>query len=227
MSTIKRQIIEIPTDKLKGVDTMFGRMMNMDTENIPGKFKDGFHKTKDASHRNFRMKGIFESYKIKNIEGDTIYLENGVALRSEQMAQIFNKSFELVFIVSTLYGYEELDEAEENMFLKLFLDSWGTAFIECGNNWLEQYIAMDLEDKGIYATHSFSPGQNSIPMEMQLQIFETLKPEEIGVTVNDKFMMHPKKSVSGIFGIQTEKIENRIRPCDLCEKRDTCPTAYA
>jgi cobalamin-dependent methionine synthase I len=61
---------------------------------------------------------------------------------------------------------------------------------------------MELEDKGIYSTHSFSPGQNNIPMDMQTQIFQVLKPEEIGVTLNDKFMMHPKKSVSGIFGMQ-------------------------
>ncbi len=227
MSTITRQVIEIPIDKLTGVDTLFGRMMNMDIDKIPAKFSAGFQKTRKESYENFRMKGIVESYQVKRNDLESIELENGISVQSEQMAQIFSKSFELVFIVATLHGYEELDEAEENMFLKLFLDSWGTAFIERGNQWLEQYIALGLEDKGIYATHSFSPGQNNIPMEMQNQIFQALKPEEIGLTVNEKFMMHPKKSVSGIFGIQTEKIENRIRPCDICERKDTCTSAYA
>lgn len=227
MSTLEKQTIEIPAEKLSEVDTLFGRMMNMDIDNMPAKFSKGYQKTKEASYRNFRMKGIFESYKIASIDDETIHLENGVILKSEQMAQIFRQSLELVFIVVTLHGYEELDESEENMFLKLFLDSWGTAFIERGNRWLEQYIAMGLEDKGIYTTHSFSPGQNSIPMEMQTQIFQALKPEDIGVTINDKYMMHPKKSTSGIFGIQKEKVENRIKPCDICERKDTCPTAYA
>ena len=61
---------------------------------------------------------------------------------------------------------------------------------------------------------------------MQTVIFNTLQPSQIGVTLSDMFMMHPKKSVSGMFGIQSID-ENRVRPCDLCERRETCPTAYA
>jgi hypothetical protein len=227
MSKVIRQIIDVPNDQLQGVDRMFGRMMSMDLEKMPAKFKTAFDKTKEAAYGNFTMKGIYESFEIDCVEDERIRLKNGVILESKLMADVFRQAFELVLIVVTLYGYEDLDEAENNMFLKLFLDSWGTAFIECGNKWVEQYIAKALEDQEIYCTHSFSPGQNDIPMDMQAVLFETLKPEEIGVTLNDRFMMHPKKSVSGIFGIQTEKIENRIRPCDLCEKKDTCPTAYA
>lgn len=227
MSTVKRQVIEIPADKLTGVDNMFGRMMNMDVERMPAKFSAAFDKTKEASYRNFHMKGLFESVEIERIENDSILLKNGINLKSKLFAEVFQQSFELVFAVTTLQGYEDLDEAEENMLVKLFLDSWGTAFIECGNKWMEQYIARDLEERNIYATYSFSPGQNDIPMDMQAEIFQALNPEEIGVTLNDRYMMHPKKSVSGIFGIQTEKPENQIRPCDICERRDTCPTAYA
>jgi len=227
MSTVKRQIIEIPVEQLKGMDQMFGRMMNMDIEQMPAKFKTAFNKTKEASYRHFRMKALFESFETESFEESQITLKNGVVLESKLMADIFRNSIELVFIVSTLEGYEELDEAEENMFLKVFLDTWGTAFIECGNTWAEQYIAKDLEDQGLYCTHSFSPGQLDIPMEMQALLFQVLKPEEIGVTMNDRFMMHPKKSVSGIFAIKTEEPENRIRPCDLCERRDTCPSARA
>jgi hypothetical protein len=227
MSTVKRQTFDVPNDKLAGTDQMFGRMMSMDIEKMPAKFQNAFDKTKEASYGNFHMKGIVESFEIESIDGERIKLKNGFTLESRLMAEIFHQAFELVMIVVSLSGYEELDEAENNMFLKLFLDSWGTAFIECGNKWMEQTIAMDLEGKNIYCTHSFSPGQGEIPMEMQAQLFQALNPQEIGVTINDRYMMHPKKTVSGIFGIQTEKIENRIRPCDLCEKRDTCPTAYA
>ncbi len=227
MGTIERRIIKIPAEKLSGVDHMFGRMINMDTEKLPAKFQTAFEKTKEAAYQNFRMEAVFESFKVERIEGDSIHLENAVVLNSGLMAEVFCQSFELVFAVTTLHGYEALDEAEENILLKLFLDSWGTALIECGNQWVEQNVAKELEDKEIYATHSFSPGQNDIPMEMQTQIFQAINPKEIGVTLNDRYMMHPKKSVSGIFGIQTEKIENRIRPCDICERKHTCPASMA
>ncbi|HYE69725.1 MAG TPA: hypothetical protein VEA58_14000 [Anaerovoracaceae bacterium] len=226
MSTVKRQIIEIPIHELNGMDRMFGSMLNLDLENLPTKYKSAFDQTRELSFQHFTMKGVYESFEVDKIDRDTIRLKNGTALESKLMAEIFRHSFELVFLVVSVAGYDELDAAEDNMFQKLFLDNWGTAFIECGNRWAEHTIAKELEEKKIFCTHSFSPGQNDIPIEMQAQIFQALNPEEIGVTLSKKYMMHPKKSVSGIFGIQTEEPENRIRPCDLCEKRATCPNAY-
>jgi len=226
MSKVKRQIVEIPIEKLSGMDRMFCSMMKLDQENMPAKFRSAFDKTKETSLQNFTMKGVYESFEVEHNDGERIRLKNGITLESPLMAEIFQKSFELVFLVVTVYGYDELDAAEENMYLKLFLDTWGTAFIECANDWTEMYIAKCLEEKGLYCTHSFSPGQNDIPMAMQAQVFQALDPEEIGVTLSDKFMMHPKKSVSGVFGIQTERDEKGIRPCDLCEKKATCPNAY-
>lgn len=226
MNKIRRQIISIPVEKLDGMDRMFGSMMNLDIENMPAKFRSAFDKTKETSFRHFTIKGVYESYEVDSIEEERIRLKNGIVLESKLMADVFRKSFELVFLVVTVYGYDEQDAAEDNMYLKLFLDTWGTAFIECANDWTEKTIAKELEDDGFYCTHSFSPGQNDIPMSMQSQVFHALKPEDIDVTLNDKFMMHPKKSVSGIFGIQTERDINGIRPCDLCERKATCPNAY-
>ena len=226
MSTLKRQIIDIPIHELNGMDRMFGRMLNLDLENLPAKYKSAFDQTRGLSFQHFTMKGVYESFEVDKIDGDTIQLKNGITLESKIMTEIFSHSFELVFLVVSVAGYDELDAAEDNMFQKLFLDNWGTAFIECANRWAEHTIAKELEEKSIFCTHSFSPGQNDIPIEMQAQIFQALNPEEIGVTLSKKYMMHPKKSVSGIFGIQNERDENGIRPCDLSERKDTCPTAY-
>jgi hypothetical protein len=55
MNTVKRQIIEIPIDKLSGLDRMFGSMMNLDIENIPAKFRSAFGKTKETSYQHFTM----------------------------------------------------------------------------------------------------------------------------------------------------------------------------
>lgn len=227
MSTLKRQITEIPLEKVDGIEKLFGRLMNMDVDNIPAKYKKAFEKSRELAYQNFNMKCLYESFEIDSISEDTITLKNGKSLKSGLLTEIFANSSELVFLVVTLHGYDEIDAAEDNMFMKLLLDSWGTAFIECGNAWADQYIALNLEKENLYTTHSFSPGQNDIPIEMQTDLFQLINPEEIGVTLSDKFMMHPKKSVSGISGITKDKNENSVRPCDLCERRDTCPTAYA
>ncbi|GAB1477318.1 hypothetical protein MASR2M70_21560 [Bacillota bacterium] len=226
MRILQRQVVEIPIHRVNGIDALFGRMMKMDPGNIPAKFTKVFNETRDIAYQRYTMQCIFESFTIAEMNIEAIQLEEGLRLESALFTDVFRGSSALGFIVVALFGYDEIDESEDNMLRKLFLDNWGTAFIECGDKWVMQSIAMDLEKDGLYITHAFSPGQNNIPIEMQAQVFQAIEPEAIGVTLNAQFMMHPKKTVSGIFGIGTEKSETRVRPCDLCEKRETCPTAY-
>ena len=226
MAKLKRQVIDVPVEKVTGIDKLFGQMLNMDMDNVPAKYKRAFDLTKNIAYDNFAMKSVYESYELDEMNGDELKLKNGVVLKSQVMADMFRDSFEIVFYVVTLYGYEAADEAEDSMFNKLFLDHWGTAFIECADSWVGKTIAKILEDEEIYATHSFSPGQTEIPLELQTPIFELLLPGEIGVTLNDSFMMHPKKTVSGFIGLKLEKDENRIRPCDICARRESCPNVH-
>jgi hypothetical protein len=226
VTKLERQIIDVPVEQVPGIEKLFGQMLKMDVNNIPGKYKKAFDRTKGVAFDTFSMKAIFESYEIDEIKDDRLVLRNGITITSKVMSDVFCNSFELVFYVVTLTGYEEADEAEESMFNKLFMDHWGTAFIECADSWFGKTIAKSLEEEGVYATHSFSPGQSDTPLEMQTPIFELLMPADIGVTLNDRYMMHPKKTVSGIMGLKLEKDENRIRPCDICERRETCPNVH-
>jgi hypothetical protein len=227
VTKLKRQIIDVPVEKVIGIEKLFGQMLKMDMKNIPPKYQKAFDRTKNIADDKFKMKAIYESYELEKIDGDCLKLRNGTVIKSKIMSEIFLNSFELVFYIVTLYGYEEADEAEENMFDKLFLDHWGTAFIECADSWVTKTLAKTLEEEEIYVTHSFSPGQSDIPLEMQTPIFELLMPDEIGVSLNSRYMMHPKKTVSGIMGLKRQKDENRIRPCDICERRDTCPNVHS
>lgn len=224
MATIPRQIMDIPAEKVPGIEAHFGQMMQLDMENIPPKYRKAFDGTREIAAGQFTMRAVFASFDLDGIDGDVLKLKNGAEVRSQVMADVFRGSEELVFYVATLYGYDEADAAEPSMFNKLFLDNWGTAYIECADTWLTKTIARDMEEQELYATHSFGPGQTDIPLEAQAPIFQLLRPEEIGVTLNDRFMMHPKKSVSGILGLKREKDEHRLRPCDICARRDTCPS---
>jgi hypothetical protein len=226
VARVKRQIIDVPVEQVPGIEKHFGQMLKMDMDNIPAKFQKAFEQTRSIAYDNFTMKAVYESYELSEMTGDELKLKNGSVLKSQVLADMFRNSFEIVFYVATLYGYEAADEAEDNMFNKLFLDNWGTAFVECADSWLGKVIARDLEEEEVYATHSFSPGQMDLPMELQTPIFELLMPEEIGVTLNHRFMMHPKKTVSGFIGLKLEKDENRIRPCEICPRRETCPSVH-
>jgi Methionine synthase I, cobalamin-binding domain len=227
MGTVAKKTTIIPVGEIQGVEIMFGRQMKFDVSNVPGKFKPFFEKTRKDTFDSLKIKGIYESFPIAETTDDFVRLENGEIFESGMLAKAFRNSAELVVYVVSVSGYEELDEAEENMVAKLFLDSWGTSVVECGSLFLKKRIGEELLGQNIYSTFSFSPGQHNIAMQLQTTVFRILEPEEIGVTLNDHYLMHPKKSVSGIFGIGPHKDEEGMRPCDFCSLRETCPSAYA
>jgi hypothetical protein len=227
MNKLERKVIDVPVGKLKGIEKLFGQMLKIDIDNIPPKYKKTFDMTKNIADNKFRIKAIYESYELDEVTVDSLRLSNGLVLKSKILSEMFSNSFELVFYIVTLFGYEEVDKSEEDMFNKLFLDHWGTAFIDCADSWITKTIARSLEEEGMYVTHSFSPGQLDIPIEIQTPIFELLIPEEIGVSLNNNYMMHPVKTISGILGLKLQKDENRIRPCDICERRATCPNVHS
>lgn len=226
MCIIKKQILDIPTSRIRNADSLFGQMTKINMDEIPNIFKNALAYTKELAYKGFKMSCIIKSYEVDKMDDKNIVLRNGKLLVSEILPRVFEHALELGFFVCTLHGYDEIETKEDNVLIKLFLDNWGTAFIKQGNKWAMQFIAHELKQKELYITHSFSPGQSKIPIEMQTVIFDILNPSEIGVSLSDSLMMHPKKSVSGIFGIQTVD-KNPVRSCDLCELSDTCPTAYA
>lgn len=227
MGTIGRKDLWIPAECIAGAEKMVGRMMHLDVDDLPMKFVKPFEETRKVALENFTMRSVFASWPVATVEAEGIRLAGGEWIGSSLLAERFAGARELVFTVTALFGYEEADAAEPNMFRKLLLDSWGTAFVECANIYAEAYIARMLEEEGLFTTHSFSPGQNDIPLELQTTIFRLLQPGDIGVALSDKCMMDPKKSISGIFAVREEEDKERVRPCDLCERRETCPNAYA
>lgn len=227
MGAVKKNTEEIPIGEIKGIDDMFSRQMKFDAGNVPERYRKVFDRTRRDIFDAMTVRAVVDSFGIEAVTENSVGLQNGVVLESAMLARAFRRSSELVFYVVSAAGYEALDEAEDNMAAKLFLDSWGTAVIECASEHLKKKIAGELEKQGIFATFAFSPGQHNVSMELQKAIFGLLAPGEIGVTLNEHYLMHPKKSVSGIFGIGPDRDGERLRPCDFCDLRENCSSAYS
>ena len=71
---------------------------------------------------------------------------------------------------------------------------------------------------------SYSPGYCGWHISGQKKLFAFLHPEEIGIRLLDSFLMHPLKSVSGVFVCGPEDIhrfENGFAFCGEC-RHQTC-----
>lgn len=225
MGTIERTIMEIPLNELEGVDDMFFRQIQMRQDKVMKKFADQYRSTRDMFFSGISMSGICESFDIDRIEDENIYTGDRV-ISCRMLSELFEEAEEIVLCAVTLKGYDELETEEKDNLKVLFLDGWGTAAVEKGHVWMKERIRERCAAAGLNTTNPWSPGQHSVDIRLQKDLFGMLKPEDIGVTLADSFMMHPKKSVSSFTGAGVSGGMEDIRACDFCTHRETCPSAY-
>lgn len=227
MGLVEKTYFKIPLEELKDIDELFFRQIQMDGDRVLKKFKKLFDETKEVVYSSFTSEGLCQSFKIEEIKDNAVFLEGGEHLDGKMTARVFAKSEEAVICAVTIHGYHELEGQSDDFMREFFYDGWGTAFAEAAFAWLKEQVKEDLQKSGIYSTCSWSPGQHNVDIHLQRPVFRMLQPETIGITLNDTCMMYPKKSISGFFGIGTEADIEYIRACDFCERRETCPSAYA
>ncbi|MBN2514906.1 MAG: hypothetical protein JXC33_02610 [Deltaproteobacteria bacterium] len=112
---------------------------------------------------------------------------------------------------------------EERLFDAYILESMGSMAVE---NMVDAFFKdmetkYNAQDKGI--TLRFSPGYCDWSVKEQKKLFRLIDATRIDVTLTDSCLMHPRKSISGIFGIHPFDGDNPVfqyNPCSDCMKKD-------
>lgn len=100
----------------------------------------------------------------------------------------------------------------------------GAVAIESFCDLLCARIEKKLEGKNLYLRPRFSPGYGDFSLTHQKDLFRLLEcPKNIGVSLTERFMMTPTKSVSAVIGIGEDNINCVNSGCEICEKREICP----
>ncbi len=219
--------VDIPLDELENVNKLFFSQVQMNEDRVLRKFGKQYEETKSLIFSSVRAEGIYTTSEIEKNKSSEIHLKNGIIIANNMLSELFALSTEVTACAVTLHGYDELEDETDSTLMALFLDGWGTAVAECANTWIKKCIKEDFAKRGLHATSSWSPGQHNIDIKLQKVLFEMLRPESIGITLTESFMMHPKKSISGFIGGGSDENAEKIKPCDFCELRDKCPSAYA
>lgn len=102
----------------------------------------------------------------------------------------------------------------------VILDSGASVLIEQVCDLLEAQIKATTN---MYLTGRYSPGYGDYPIKAQSWLIRTLDAQrKIGLTVNESYIMIPRKSVTAIIGAADHPVSGYLSTCDKCTIRDKC-----
>jgi len=152
-------------------------------------------------------KGAFCRSSINERSAGRVVLENGIELLSEKLSLFLQQSSEAVLMSSTV-GREISDKVAEAMkngdaALGLIFDAVASQSADAALDWMMKFIDKIIKTKGkVLTRRRFSPGYGDLDLFHQKVIYDILDLKRIGISVTEKFMLEPEKSVIAIAGIE-------------------------
>ena len=153
-------------------------------------------------------KGVWIRSAITGRRADSLTFENGIVISSRSVADLLSSSSAAVFFSATA-GHKIVEIAAESFkngdgASAVIYDAVGSETAEAAVDWINTYIARELQRRGESLTHMrFSPGYGDFLLENQKQFFELLKLADFGVKLTERYIFVPEKTVTAIAGIET------------------------
>ena len=170
---------------------------------------------------------IYEVREILGIDNGTIFLRGGEEIHSRKIARTLKECDLAVFFIASIGGEvgDKIDTLSEKNHLSdaYIVDSIGSVAVE---DMVERFH-IDMENRykaaGRSVSARFSPGYCDWNIREQETLFSLFDPKRVQVDLTDTFLMQPRKSISGVFGVmpfyQGRRIDSYL-PCFDCAKKD-------
>jgi cobalamin-dependent methionine synthase I len=72
---------------------------------------------------------------------------------------------------------------------------------DAGLDWIQAFLNSQMAKQGRKLTTRYSPGYGDLDLSAQKVIYDALKLEKIGISITDRYLLIPEKSVLAIAGI--------------------------
>lgn len=167
--------------------------------------------------------------EVSKEEFQSVYVGEGRNEHRTPVGDIFQRADRLCLFAVTL-GERTGDEisrlfASNDFAVAAMLDSAASAAAERTADLVERKCVAELEQDGWSgpgrAALRYSPGYCGWHVSGQRKLFDALKPERIGLTLRDSFLMQPLKSVSGVIIGGAREIHNFPISYDFCSQCET------
>ncbi|MEJ2682795.1 MAG: vitamin B12 dependent-methionine synthase activation domain-containing protein [Candidatus Sulfobium sp.] len=180
----------------------------------------------EKSQHLIRPRVLYTEKKIRSVGNGALVLEKNVVIRSRKLSRVCGKCDRAAIFVATIgKGIDSLIRklTEQKRVAEAYIvDAIGsTAAERTVDAFQRKYNAVKTE-RGERTTLRFSPGYCDWRVEEQKKLFNVVDNSLIGVELSESYLMTPRKSVSGIFGIgRPEEIGHvPTNPCVMCSMRN-------
>ncbi|MDR0232221.1 MAG: hypothetical protein LBI82_08905 [Dysgonamonadaceae bacterium] len=158
-----------------------------------------------------------------NIEGDTVYLDEGSQLKVGTVLSSLMQGSESFAIFAATAGntfqrYQEELKKGDDLLKSYVADAIGSCIAEETGDYMESMLKKEIG--ALRHTNRFSPGYCGWHLSEQKELFRLLGENPCGITLSDTCLMTPIKSISGIIGIG-RNVKEKKYGCRYCEL-ETC-----
>jgi hypothetical protein len=163
--------------------------------------------------------------KIAGLSADAIGLEGGVILPAGRIVSHIKGSGRVcIFLVTIGEGAEKAASrlmAEGDALGGYLMDMTASLAVESLAEGVEDGLRRRYAKEGMSVSMRFSPGYCDWAVEEQFKLDDILKFSRIGVSLTEKGMMVPKKSISAMVAIGPKELfSKRISQCAVCDRSD-------
>lgn len=150
--------------------------------------------------------GIYITRKIKE-KGSDIYLARSpIILKGKSVQMLLKDSFAVTLLAAAIGPGVENKISEEtergNLEKALILDVIGSEAVEAvANSFNARLISLARQDKNFLTTR-FSPGYGDLDLGLQRDLYKELALEETGITITEKNMLFPQKTITAVIGVE-------------------------
>lgn len=207
-------------EKLNIIETI---PVTLPEKEILARLKFNIHKTKMNEESLVRIqsaikkgflacepKGSWTRSVITERSPDTVAFANGITFRSVSVSELLAGSTGAVFMCATA-GRAIVDMAEKSFSggdaaSAVIYDAVGSETADAAIDWINRYIAREVKRMGESLTAMrFSPGYGDFMLENQSQFFELLRLADFGVSLTERYIFIPEKTVTAIAGIERSR----------------------
>lgn len=152
------------------------------------------------------LKGAAKRFAVTSKNSGGVVLDGSITFESKQLAGLLKECNQAVFIGVTagrkIIEAIEQDTARLRLSRGVVLDAAAGELVDLSLDWIMNYLNQEFRRENKYLTsRRISAGYGDFLLENQAVIYQSLNLSKLGVSITEKYMLVPEKSVTAAAGI--------------------------